>query len=276
MESKFIDFPILRGWDEVAELYTLIGDRGYIAGGYATWMASPLDEPYLPGDIDIFAVSDTAAWELTADICKERGWTWDMSPIAYTCFPHPLSSIVDDRKVIQVIVPNPQWTSVIKMPMKSHRTLFFNEFDAYTQRRLILESFDLDIIRGVVLDKSTVWGDVNLGQRIGRIMCISDPVHNLRRVMKYIAKGVTFENSELFKLFWAYASRLTREQRKMVDIQHGNTKGYFDVQFDDRFYLGYQEPSDTFWISETLTSPSPMLLEPFVPTPVEDVGDIPF
>lgn len=230
-EPDLTRFPLLRGWEELSPLYTLIGQRGIIAGGFAAYAGSPHDDPILPGDIDIFAISNEAAWDITVELCKARNWTYTMSPIAYTIQPSLVRPNTSGfERPVQVVMPDPKWK--------------LSDYALRFQQAIILESFDFDICRGCVLDKDTVLGDPRMGQRQASIRVIRDPVMSMRRVLKYMRKGVEFRNEELFKLIWSYHTMRPNEQMVISDqytIDTPEPKSVYNVRVepDSRWLMDY-------------------------------------
>lgn len=246
--------PPRRGWDEVKELYSLVQDRGYIAGGFAAYMASPLDEPYPPGDIDIFAKSTALAWDITRDICAARGWLWDVSPIAYTLEPNSLLYIDgaghDNRRKVQVICPHARIEKMIDRHISGNGLALHKLMNDKGIARgylgaiepemiAILDGFDFDVIRALLINENEILVHPNVGQRQAQLLHITDPMGALRRVMKYQKKGVTFSEGELFKLFEAYRS-ITGDQHSMMLNRYAADMEYnYTVDFDDRWFELY-------------------------------------
>jgi hypothetical protein len=278
-------YPVRRGWDEVSTLYDLIGDRGWIAGGFAAWMGSEHDDPILPSDIDIFAVSNEAAWAITQEICALRNWAWDVSPIAYTCKPNKMLNFYgeqDTRRTIQVIMPDPKW-------IKLWESYEPKEGDISTLKpQIILNSFDFDVCRGLLLSPEVVIGDPNMGGKDARILVIRNPVQNMRRVIKYSRKGVRFDEKELYKLFWAYESINETRRSQIRDMYCNDMEGRWHgvrIEIDNRWFTNYtflEEtlPADDFSrLTQAILEPAnpPQIDIPFMPIEIQDVDqDIPF
>lgn len=241
--SHLIDLPVLRGWDEVSDLFELINGRGWIAGSFAAWMCSPVDTLILPNDIDIFASTPDNAWAITQDICKARDWIWDVSPIAYTLTPNPLwlwdSGKQDNRKTIQVIVTNPAW---MKLDPAGGNTLLPASIST------ILNSFDLDICRAALCEPELIIGDAQAGKLQARIMNVQNPVKNVERIIKYAKRGVKFESGELVKLFIAFDKLLPPDKERAIGryaTRTGTDNSWnFEVEFDERFFAVYPPDPD--------------------------------
>lgn len=223
-------YPVKRGWEEVAELYTLIGDRCFIAGGFAVWMASPQDDPYPANDIDIFAVTPDHAWAITQEICALYGWDYSVSPVAFSLHPSPTrqAKVVNKRRV-QVVIPNPKWDlASLSRPYQMGR---------------VLDGFDLDVCRGVLVSPEIVSGDPNMGGYDAHLRVIRNPVYTLRRMFKYMQKGVRFSDIELFNVLWYLHSLQHSTRKQFADLYFNNpdntswtTPRY---ELDDRWFVDY-------------------------------------
>lgn len=223
-------YPVKRGWEEVAELYSLVGDRGFVAGGFAVWMASPQADPYPASDIDIFAVTPDAAWAITQEICALYGWDYSVSPVAYSLHPSPARQAkVTNKRRVQVVIPNPKWDlASLSRPC---------------QMGMVLDGFDFDVCRGVLFSPEIVSGDRNMGGYDAHVRVIRNPVYTLRRIFKYMQKGVRFSDVELFNVLWYLKSANHTQVRRFAELYLENPDNQswspprYDV--DDRWFIDY-------------------------------------
>lgn len=198
-EKFWVEMPVRRGWEAVRHIFPLLEGRGYISGSYAGFMAAETN-PLEPGDIDIFAVS-VEAWE---DLGKEMSGKLDYlmgnpfhqdSPVINLI---PFRSLTGSKSV-QLIRPHPSW---ITFPDD------------------ILEWFDLDVSRAVLVAPDKVLADVNLGKFDAKLLRISDPLRSLKRVLKYHKRGVEFNDWELLKLFQAWDLIDADRKASMITAAH--------------------------------------------------------
>jgi hypothetical protein len=183
-------YPVRRGWDSVQPIYDLVGRRGYIAGAYAAFMAAPCDTPMLPGDVDVFATSADHATAIVADILDQgQVDCWDENAACHTL------TRIGGLLTIQVIKPNPVWR---------------------TWPDDILNDFDLDVSRAVLITSGTVLADENIGSANGKVLRINNPLRSLKRVVKYASRGVRFSDHELLKLFRAWGQLTPEKQEEMI------------------------------------------------------------
>jgi hypothetical protein len=186
MNTYWYTFPVVRGWETVAEIFDILARRGFIGGSFAAFMAAPVDKPIAPNDVDIFATSasnaEAIASALEARFICARG----SNPLTITLRP-----MIDLGMPIQIVKPNPEWKT------------FPDD---------ILSSFDFDICRAVLLNSEEVLADTNVGQLKGKILRLNNPLRSLKRVIKYTARGVEFPDWELLKLFQGWEA-MPRERK---------------------------------------------------------------
>lgn len=179
MNEHWITSPVYRGLDLIKDIFTLVNGRGYIAGSYAAYMGSYMAVD--PNDIDIFAVSEEAAQSIARDLIALTGREMTENPVAITIHRglHELTNLLP----IQIVKPSPDWKT------------FPDD---------ILNNFDLDICRAVLIDEHTLLADVNAGILQGKFLRINNPLRSLKRALKYHKRGVEFDDHELLKLFDAW------------------------------------------------------------------------
>jgi hypothetical protein len=163
--EHWTELPVLRGFDEVKDIYDLLDGRGYIAGSYAAYMAAPTND-ILPNDIDVFAVSNEAAESLAKQINELMGV--HIMPIsnsvAYTIVR------TQGRKDVQIVRPAPDWKS------------FPDD---------IINSFDMNVCRAVLIAPDKLLGDIDAGTTFGKVLRMHNPLRTLKRIMKYSQRGGT-------------------------------------------------------------------------------------
>lgn len=204
--------PIQRGYTDIA-LYHFIKDRAYIAGSYAAWMGSPLDNPIAPGDIDLFAVSTEAALSLKTDLLDIGYELVIETDIAYTLHRAQFRDL-------QIVKPHPDWTT----------------FPAD-----IIASFDFDICRAVVVSDTDVLGDPALGTLNATILRVTDPLRCLTRILKYSRRGVHFAPEELVKVLIAWQQLYTYRQEELVE-SYGIPKSIFPWNADGPTFEATYDP----------------------------------
>ncbi len=211
MNEYWEDFSVQRGFDTLQPIYDIIAGRGYVAGSYAAFMACPHDAPVLPNDIDIFAVSEADAIAIWNDIEEKLNYYLNSSNDTV----YSLASF-DGGLGIQVVRPNPNWT---KWPDD------------------ILNDFDLDICRAVLVAPDKVLADYNVGQMSGKILRINNPLRTLKRAAKYMARGVKFEDHELLKIFQAWEQ--TPDERKQTMLGAAKAAAEFvPFSYPEDYYTG--------------------------------------
>lgn len=220
MNEHWRRFEVKRGLDTVQPIFDLIQGEGWIAGSYAAFMAATYDTPILPNDVDVFCKTAQGAENIAAKLRKHMNvgsFGFDENDVAYSLLPGSRSKV---QMPVQVVKPNPSWKS------------FPND---------ILESFDMDICRAVLISQTRVLADSNVAYRQGKLLRINNPMRSLKRVMKYAQRGVTFEDHELLKLFEAWDQFSTERkaeiiaEAKPVDI---SWSGFWEFDEDDDYFDG--------------------------------------
>ena len=200
------DHPIYRGYESVKDILSAIEGRGYIAGSYAAYMGTEDGTAsVVPGDIDIFATNDENAKSILASLCNGgAGRSFDVAIWEHTGNVWKISRS-GDLLPIQIIAPDPTWTT------------FPDD---------IVNNFDFDICRAIVVPVSNgmvasavymnsgatpeqtypyyVIGDTSLGSKQGKVLRVNDPLRTLKRLHKYMARGIEFSDHELYKVFRAW------------------------------------------------------------------------
>jgi hypothetical protein len=220
------DYPILRGRRELLPVLKIVGDRGFIAGSFAAYVAAPVLKPMRPNDIDIFATTDENAEQIANELLIGRFDTYEVNELSYTLGP------CSRRRGVQVIKPNPAWQ---KWP---------ND---------MLMSFDFDVSRAVVTCPTRVIADINIGNLDGKVLRVNNPLRSLKRAMKYHARGVEFTDRELHKLFLAWdqlsatrkaeiAEGITRAEKAIADEEERRMQAMAsataDWYSDDDYFEG--------------------------------------
>lgn len=210
--------PVRRGWETVAPVFNIVAGRGYIAGSWAAFMATPHDSPILPNDIDIFATSEDNAMRIANNLCDQLGMIYFDNSLVCTVTSHP--TLPD----IQIVRPAPEWTN-------------FPED--------IILNFDLDISRAVLIGEHIVVADLHCGFKDGKILRVNNALRSLKRVMKYHDRGIQFNDHELLKLFQAWDQMPAETKAGMVEnarreVEQVDESQTFDSSFysDDRWFDG--------------------------------------
>jgi len=192
MNEYWEKLEVRRGLDTAQPVFDAIGRDGWIAGSYAAFMACINDQPILPNDIDIFAKTSKGAARIANRLIKrlkiDPVFGVDVNATAWSLRP-------DGCMPVQVVKPNPNWKS------------FPDD---------ILNSFDLDISRALLVSPTTVLADYHVGWHEGKIIRVNDPLRTLKRVIKYAARGVAFDDHELLKVFQAWDQVSAERKEHMI------------------------------------------------------------
>lgn len=211
----FVKRGIKRGQDTINRLHNVTAGNGYIAGSYAAWASAPVAY-WEPSDIDIFCVSQTGLTRILEALTFNGFYVLEANEKVISMRPHPTSVI---QAPIQLIYPHPNWHS---FPLD------------------IMKSFDLDICRAVIMDTQWALADQNAGGNIGLILAINNPIRMVKRLLKYGARGVTFSDRDLIKLFSAWES-MTEDQKNtaiiaMLPEPEHQADYEYHIDWDEHFF----------------------------------------
>ncbi len=217
MNEYITERSVKRGFDEIRDIYeTIRNGRGYIAGSYAAYMAVFEDDHIIqPNDVDIFAVSERAAESISHDILNMGRYLLEsVNETVYLLTPGNRGDLP-----IQIIKPNPKWQS------------FPDD---------ILEDFDMDICRAVLVAPNKVLADENIGEKTGKFLRINNPLRSLKRALKYHKRGIEFNEWELLKLFQSWDQLPDEKKQQMLDqykpverIMCDDSGSHYDNWHDD-------------------------------------------
>jgi hypothetical protein len=220
--EHWTELPVHRGFDEVKDVYDMLCGRGFIAGSYAAYMAAP-DTNITPNDIDVFAVSNEAAESLANLIHDTQGiGALVANGVAYT-ITRSLS-----RKDVQIVKPSPDWK------------VFPDD---------IINSFDMNVCRAVLISPDKLLGDVDAGTTHGKLLRMHNPLRTLKRVMKYSQRGVDFTDHEILKVFRAWEEISAERKAEILDLAHAEAFPE-TVEFDYNSDIEYWYEEDEYWEGE--------------------------
>ncbi len=217
-------YPVRRGLDGIMPLFNLLGSDAWIAGSYAAFCLAQTETPILPNDIDIFCKTRGAAAWLSERISRIWRTVREFNGVAYNFNREPCGMRV------QVIAPSPAW---LVWPDD------------------MLNSFDMDICRALIMTPTWGLADQNVGGLDAKILKIHDPVRTMRRVMKYQARGVQFNDHELLKLFRAWdALGVADKQERIAAVVIPYSNAFMEDQEPAQDYGGWDLEDDEYFDGE--------------------------
>jgi hypothetical protein len=190
-------YPVQRGMTQtIRDIYNVIAGRGYIAGSYAAYMVAP-EVNFQPNDVDIFATTMDNAVDLLNDLVKRFG----LHLSAETEITYTLEAVNVAFLPLQIVKPHPDWKT------------FPDD---------VINSFDMDICRALLISEDCILADENAGKGVGKLLRINNPLRSLKRVLKYHQRGVQFNEWELLKLFQAWGQMPDADKQAMLDRHNPN------------------------------------------------------
>jgi hypothetical protein len=216
-------YPVQRGMTQtIRQILAMIAGRGFIGGSYAAYMVAP-EAVFQPNDVDIFATSlanaEALVFELETCFGLDRGIETD---VAYTLIHKDFHNTT--FLPLQIVKPHPDWK------------IFPGD---------IIDSFDMDICRAILVSEDTILADENAGKSMGKLLRINNPLRSLKRVLKYHRRGVEFSEWELLKLFQAWQQ--VKDDDKAALLERHNP--YIDAPSDEVSYdeaYGWYDEDDWF------------------------------
>lgn len=215
VNEYWVSRPIYNGKEQIEQLLTFINGRGYIAGSFAAWACSYMDQCWLPNDIDIFATTDEHAASMVDELNRgSQYWEYERNDLVTT-----FKAECEPNLGIQIIKPSPAW-----------KTLPDD----------IINSFDLGVSRAVIIAPNTAICDTSAGTFYGKVLRINNPLRTMKRIAKYTARGVEFSDHELLKVFRAWdATDPERKARWIQDaaaiLEQAESSDFLD---EDDYYDG--------------------------------------
>jgi hypothetical protein len=204
--------PVWRNRARIKLLLGLLEGRGYIGGSYAAHACAFIDEnPIKPNDIDIFATSDDNALRITDTLLNlKHGRIFFVDTI--NDIVTTLARVDRHGLSMQIIRPSPEWKA---FPTD------------------LIDSFDLDVCRAVIISPVEVLCDENAGAKRGKVLRVNNPLRTVKRIMKYSERGVHFNDHELLKVFRAWDEMPA--EKKATWIKEAADELLPETMFDSSF-----------------------------------------
>ena len=192
-KEGFIFVPLLRGFDEIKPIWELLDlVRGrtngeiILCGGYARYCASPRQEPFKAGDVDVYCETEDAFMQLKEAIDRELKIEYD-NETAIT-YKRKRKGKLKGCPKLQIIKPVNRGAMVAKGNVET-----------------IISNFDFTVVRAAIMSPSEVMVDADFmhdeEHSLIRIKNIHCPISSNLRCMKYAKKGYFLTPSECMKLF---------------------------------------------------------------------------
>lgn len=173
--EQYIYTPIRRGQDTLEKFWPIFTPfKAYVAGGYARWMVSDLEDPAPAGDVDIFAPHGKAA-QLKAHLLTqgyEVSWETDNAWSMAAVEGEPRLQVIKDSWIGEIV-------------------------------EVTLDFFDFTIVQAAVMspDRAIVSTDFHNDEcrKLLRLVTVEDSTRTLLRMMKYARKGYTLRPAEALR-----------------------------------------------------------------------------
>jgi hypothetical protein len=200
-KTGYKKMKIRRDFIQIEKLLPIINGLGVICGGYARYVCSTKKKPELPGDIDIFPISQKGYDELLIKFKSLKMTIRKENDVAI--------SYRNNKKLSNLSI------QMIK-PVQEARIMTLGSAEE------ILNNFDFTVTRCAILTEKMCLVDVyfkadDIANRL-RLRNIHCPVSSLLRVCKYARKGFWIPARQAVKLFADWDGRSPEYKAKILDF----------------------------------------------------------
>ena len=207
-KDGFTEVEVVRGFTEIESVYNLIVDEeAFICGGYVRYMCSPVKEPKLAGDLDIYCRNEQAF-----DNIKEK--------LSFVEIRFENDIAITYKKTDKLPVP---------IPIQLIKPVLEGAIVATGEMETILENFDFTVIRIGLIDGTKALADNNFVEdemngflRIKNIHC---SISSTLRFMKYSRKGYNTRPAQIVKLFMDWDDREQSYRDTIIDFMFKANEG---------------------------------------------------
>lgn len=209
-------FPVLRGFEQIQDVFNAITPLGgFIGGGWATWMSVPESvssksgfvkstSPVRPKDADIFCLTKDTYKSIHSVLVDTLGFIVVASnDIVNTYAP--------SRRIARKGCPTIQLVA----PLKLGNGTTFGHFEE------VADSFDFSVCRSVLVSPTNVLADVDMAADYAAKRIVLRTAHcaigNAMRISKYVAKGFTADPYQ-YLIMAHFASESTDRLERLRDF----------------------------------------------------------
>ena len=202
-KPEFVFVPILRGFTEIKKIFDIINTYGFICGGYARFVCSPIHKPIETNDLDVYLTNADRYQELRDKLMNEYGF-----------------SVKHENEISLTFKNNENFigcpTVQLIKPLKEGRVV------AYGTVYEILRNFDFTITRAAILnsEECIVDSDFVEDEKHKQIVIktIHCPISSTLRCIKYSKKGYWLRPKEALKLFQDWQNRSEEYRNKITEL----------------------------------------------------------
>jgi hypothetical protein len=186
--NNFTSLKIVREWEKFYKYFKLLQDHdAYIAGGFARYCCSPLENPSKYKDIDIWMIED--------DLTKRNKLIRRLEETGFVKIRESVYAVElsDNTDIVQVINP---------------RIDAMGDFQTFGEPEIVCTYFDFTITQCALT--SEFFGIASKSFETDEfkknlvIKCIRDPMSTMTRVLKYVKKGYFIDTDNLHKIFLSF------------------------------------------------------------------------
>lgn len=225
MNNEYTVTYVKRGWARLEELFELIHNYGYIAGGMARYVASPNDLTALAEDVDIFC-REEKSFDIIKALLLSRKYSkleFENELVCNIFFkPHCTYGTGDDLKV-QIIKPRSQG----KLNTFGTEEEILNNFDYPVTKALINNSNSVMVHKGFSEDEIT---------KTLHLLNINCPIAAISRMVKYAGKGYKISMREIIKVF-AYWDNMSFESKMELTLLLDKSREERTEEEKSRLYM---------------------------------------
>lgn len=198
----FSPVPLLRGFDVIAPLFDLIGDNGFICGGYARYCASPTVSPAKAEDVDVYCYTE-ADFDVLSTKLKQHLKVQVETTRAITFVPSDEGELAF-VPTVQLIKPVTQFRMV-----------------TVGSKEDVIGNFDFTVVRAAIVDGKTAIVDPDFiaDEKAKRLHLknIHCPISSTLRCIKYVERGYTLMPWDCLTLFLDWDRRDPDYRRELIE-----------------------------------------------------------
>jgi hypothetical protein len=227
---EFIKIPVLRGFEEIKNLYGLLGlHKVHICGGYVRYMGSPNPDPFPPKDIDLY--------------CEDE----DSFINIYNEFDRfGLKRVGQSAIAIKYEIPNKE--HLLYTPVRLHLVkpikVEGERFVTCGSLEDILRSFDFTIVRCGLLNEHTILADplftAHEQTKTLEVRHIGSTAAILHHMFRYVKKGYhTPAPHQIRDILDRYKNSVLRKRTLLLGEKKKGLQVEIELDEDDSFLWDY-------------------------------------
>lgn len=198
----FVKAPLIRGYSVISPLVAMLGDNGFICGGYARYCASPTVNPPYADDVDVYCYTE-ADFAILSERLKQ----------------HLEVQVETQRAVTFVASDEGELAFVPKVQLVKPVTKF--RMVTVGSKESVIDNFDFTVVRAAILSDTEALVDPQFAEdeksRRLRLKNIHCPISSTLRCIKYVQRGYNLFPFDVLALFLDWDRRDLEYRRELIE-----------------------------------------------------------